>query len=157
MAERYKDSPWAFVSERPEKPGASRPIPGDLPAIKAGERLSINDPQHRTKGARKGKTYQSSGRPRGWGEATTDEMMIMAKGLNSRQRRELRRKLEGKGKYAPKPKVAAPLKDKPMRPNPASRGDYTDMIHDAMHRCEVSEAHTDFHAKRGLGIGEDCK
>ena len=67
-------------------PGAGRTI-----ALKAGERVRVEDPLHRTKGARRTKTYRESDRPKGMPQRAELEFEMAR--MTSRQRYKLRRKI----------------------------------------------------------------
>lgn len=142
------DSPWAM---------------GRTVAIKNGERLSIKQPRHRTKGAKSGKGYRESGTPDGWAADTREQALIGGNRLNSRQRRELARKLDRTAKRDARvvsgiaTKVAPALKTEGPGYNPLSTiaTDHSRILHDGMGLG--TKRHREYHVKTAAPMGGcDC-
>jgi hypothetical protein len=114
--------------------------------IKPGIRVSQDDPQHRTKGAKSGtKPQLSQGNNFGRPDAGTKRRKPSTE--RARARRRMRREMERSMNA-----VARPLKTpKGVHSSGHIATDYSHMIHEAMHPC--SQAHIDLH--RGLGTRAD--
>lgn len=114
------DSPW---------------LTGRMVGIKAGERLAVNDPLHRTKGAKHAKGQNGSARPKGWAPSGAEVATVGAR-MNSRQRYKARRQARIAAEVANgvRTKTAPALKTGPNYGPVATtlQVEYADIRHEAM-------------------------